>query len=90
MRKGCASLAARCRKLTPQEVAEKRERKVIGDRNGELQACLFRIESLSDKRLRFKVSVNAQEYHLVGRVGREERVLSSASLFRALGVSCFM
>lgn len=32
-------------------------------------ASLFRIERLADKRLRFKVSVNASQYHLVGRVG---------------------
>lgn len=56
------------RKLTPQEAAEKRERKIIGDKNGELEGCLFRIENLSDKKQRFKVSVNAQQYHLVGRV----------------------
>ncbi|KAK8823863.1 hypothetical protein WA538_001153, partial [Blastocystis sp. DL] len=55
------------RKLTPQEAAEKRERKVIGSKSGELEACLFRVESLSDKKQRFKVNVNAQEYHLVGR-----------------------
>lgn len=41
---------------------------MIGDKNGELDACLFRIESLSDRKQRFKVSVNAQQYHLVGRV----------------------
>lgn len=41
---------------------------MIGDKNGELDACLFRIESLSGRKQRFKVSVNAQQYHLVGRV----------------------
>ena len=50
-------------------MAEKRERKVIGSKSGELEACLFRVESLADKKQRFKVNVNAQEYHLVGRVG---------------------
>ena len=45
---------------------------MIGSKSGELEACLFRVESLSDKKQRFKVNVNAQEYHLVGRVGDGE------------------
>lgn len=56
------------RKLTPQQAAEKKERKIIGDKNGELEACLFRLEALRDKKQRFKVSVNASQYRLVGRV----------------------
>ena len=66
------------RKLTPQEASEKKQRKVIGDKNGELDACLFRIESLSDRKQRFKVSVNAQQYHLVGRVVRIGRLLMAS------------
>lgn len=69
------------RKLTPQEAAAKRERKVIGPKGGETVAALFRIERLADKRLRFKVSVNASQYHLVGRVagrGRCDVVLHCA------------
>ena len=58
------------RKLTPQEAAAKRERKIIGDKGGELSAILFRIESLRDAKQRFKVNVNATQYQLVGRVGR--------------------
>ena len=45
---------------------------MIGVRGAEMEAALFRIERLSDKRLRFKVSVNASQYHLVGRVGERE------------------
>lgn len=42
---------------------------MIGVKGAEMEAALFRIERLGDKRLRFKVSVNASQYHLVGRVG---------------------
>ena len=47
---------------------------------------MFRVESLSDKKQRFKVNVNAQEYHLVGRVceGEEWHVVFD----RSVGAVC--
>lgn len=57
---------------------------MIGVRGAEMEAALFRIERLSDKRLRFKVSVNASQYHLVGRVGERE-TCEGVVLYRARG-----
>ena len=69
------------RKLTPQEAAAKRERKIIGDKGGELSAVLFRIESLRDAKQRFKVNVNATQYQLVGRVGRFNEMVMMNTIF---------
>ena len=56
------------RMLTPAERKEKKMRKLFDDPNagGETQVHVYRVESMSNPRNKFKVDINAQENHLTG------------------------
>ncbi|DAZ95508.1 TPA: hypothetical protein N0F65_001847 [Lagenidium giganteum] len=56
------------RKLTPEERREKKLRKIKEDAAGDIHVALFKVPDLSDPKNRFKVDVNAQQYHLTGGV----------------------
>uniref|UniRef100_M4B1E1 Uncharacterized protein n=1 Tax=Hyaloperonospora arabidopsidis (strain Emoy2) TaxID=559515 RepID=M4B1E1_HYAAE len=56
------------RKLTPEERREKRLRKIKDDAAGDIHVALFKVPDLSNPQHRFKVDVNAQQYHLTGGV----------------------
>ncbi|KAI9907344.1 hypothetical protein PsorP6_004521 [Peronosclerospora sorghi] len=56
------------RKLTPEERREKRLRKIKEDAAGDIHVALFKVPDLSNPQHRFKVDVNAQQYHLTGGV----------------------
>ncbi|KAL3673824.1 hypothetical protein V7S43_001514 [Phytophthora oleae] len=56
------------RKLTPEERREKKLRKIKEDAAGDIHVALFKVPDLSNPQHRFKVDVNAQQYHLTGGV----------------------
>ncbi|KAJ0407951.1 hypothetical protein ATCC90586_006323 [Pythium insidiosum] len=56
------------RKLTPEERREKKLKKIKEDASGDIHAAVFRVFDLSNPQHRFKVDVNAQQYHLTGGV----------------------
>ncbi|CAH0478448.1 unnamed protein product [Peronospora belbahrii] len=56
------------RKLTPEERREKKLRKIKKDAAGDIHVALFKVPDLSNPQHRFKVDVNAQQYHLTGGV----------------------
>ncbi|RLN52781.1 hypothetical protein BBJ29_000749 [Phytophthora kernoviae] len=56
------------RKLTPEERREKKLRKIKQDAAGDIHVALFKVPDLSNPQHRFKVDVNAQQYHLTGGV----------------------
>ncbi|KAG1703297.1 hypothetical protein DVH05_008206 [Phytophthora capsici] len=56
------------RKLTPEERREKKLRKIKADAAGDIHVALFKVPDLSNPQHRFKVDVNAQQYHLTGGV----------------------
>ncbi|TYZ63283.1 hypothetical protein PybrP1_009072 [[Pythium] brassicae (nom. inval.)] len=56
------------RKLTPEERREKKLRKIKEDAAGDIHVAVFRVPDLSNPQHRFKVDVNAQQYHLTGGV----------------------
>lgn len=64
------------RKLTPEERREKTKRKIKEDAAGDTHVAVFRVLDLSDPKIRFKVDVNAQQWHLTGGVliCAEERI----------------
>ncbi|KAG6609702.1 U4/U6 small nuclear ribonucleoprotein Prp3 [Phytophthora cinnamomi] len=56
------------RKLTPEERREKKLRKIKEDAAGDIHVALFKVPDFSNPQHRFKVDVNAQQYHLTGGV----------------------
>ncbi|CAH0489532.1 unnamed protein product [Peronospora farinosa] len=56
------------RKLTPEERREKKLRKIKKDAAGDIHVVLFKVPDLSNPQHRFKIDVNAQQYHLTGGV----------------------
>ncbi|TMW60454.1 hypothetical protein Poli38472_000496 [Pythium oligandrum] len=56
------------RKLTPEERREKKLRKIKEDAAGDIHVAVFRVPDLANPQHRFKVDVNAQQYHLTGGV----------------------
>jgi U4/U6 small nuclear ribonucleoprotein PRP3 len=57
------------RKLTPEERREKALRKLKADAAGDIVVALFRApQGLSNPQIKFKVDVNAQQWHLSGAV----------------------
>lgn len=54
------------KKLTKEQRHEKIRRKFERDIKKECRACLFKIEDLSDKRIKFKLDKNAQQLYLTG------------------------
>eukprot|EP00479_Gromia_sphaerica_P006522 TRINITY_DN187_c0_g1_i1.p1 TRINITY_DN187_c0_g1~~TRINITY_DN187_c0_g1_i1.p1 ORF type:complete len:224 (-),score=59.84 TRINITY_DN187_c0_g1_i1:404-1075(-) len=54
------------RKLTPQERKLKKRAKLKEDTSNETQVALFRVTDLSNRKHRFKIDVNAQQYNLTG------------------------
>ncbi|KAG5239778.1 U4/U6 small nuclear ribonucleoprotein [Salix suchowensis] len=63
------------RKLTPAERREKKERKLFDDPSTmETIVSIYKINSLSDKKTRFKVDVNAHENRLTGCTVITERI----------------
>ncbi|KAL7691600.1 putative U4/U6 small nuclear ribonucleoprotein Prp3 [Plasmopara halstedii] len=56
------------RKLTPEERREKKLRKIKKDAAGDIHVAVFKVPDLSNPQHRFKVDVNAQQFHLTGGV----------------------
>ncbi|KAF1335476.1 U4/u6 small nuclear ribonucleoprotein prp3, partial [Globisporangium splendens] len=56
------------RKLTPEERREKKLRKIKEDAAGDIHVAVFKVPDLSNPQHRFKVDVNAQQFHLTGGV----------------------
>ncbi|GLD91483.1 hypothetical protein PINS_up000016 [Pythium insidiosum] len=56
------------RKLTPEERREKKLKKIKEDASGDIHAAVFRVSDLSNPQHRFKVDMNAQQFHLTGGV----------------------
>ncbi|KAL6070867.1 U4/U5/U6 small nuclear ribonucleoprotein prp3 [Balamuthia mandrillaris] len=54
------------RKLTPEQRKEKKRRKMQEDTSLCCHVALFKVNSLSDNKHRYKVDINAQENHLSG------------------------
>jgi len=54
------------RKLTKVQKSEKKRRKLLEDTTREVYTAVFRIEDLSDKKIRWKIKINAMEYNLTG------------------------
>ena len=54
------------RKLTKDQRHEKIRRKYERDIKKECRACLFKIDDLKDKRIKFKIDKNAQQLYLTG------------------------
>ena len=69
-------MANLAKKLTPEEKRAKTIKKIKKDAAEELQVALFRVPDMADPRLRFKVDVNAQQWHLTGAL-----VLCESELF---------
>jgi U4/U6 small nuclear ribonucleoprotein PRP3 len=55
-------------KLTPAQRAEKMRRKLQEDTSRQVHVALFRVRNFNDRRHRFKVDVNAQQFNLTGIV----------------------
>ena len=53
-------------KLTPAQRAEKQRRKLQEDTSRQVHVALFRVRNFNDRKHRFKVDVNAQQYNLTG------------------------
>ena len=53
-------------KLTPQERSEKQRKKLTEDTSRQVHVALFRVRNFNDRKHRFKVDVNAQQYNLTG------------------------
>lgn len=56
------------RKLNPQQKKIKKLKKLIGDKTEQQYIAVFKVEDLSNKRIRFKVDVNAQQNYLAGQI----------------------
>ncbi|TDH64975.1 hypothetical protein CCR75_008055 [Bremia lactucae] len=56
------------RKLTPEERREKRLRKIKEDAAKDIYVALFKVPDLSNPQHRFKIDVNAHQFHLTGGV----------------------
>lgn len=54
------------KKLTKEQRHEKIRRKFERDIKKECRACLFKVEDLNDKRIKFKIDKNAQQLYLTG------------------------
>ena len=73
------------RMLTPAERKEKKPRKSECDdpnAGGETQVHVYRVESMSNPRNKFKVDINAQENHLTGASLENSRTRDQATLPR--------
>ncbi|MFH4977112.1 hypothetical protein AB6A40_003821 [Gnathostoma spinigerum] len=54
------------RKLTKEQRAEKKARKIKEDANQELHAAVYRVKSLTHPAKKFKLEMNAKELHMTG------------------------
>eukprot|EP00210_Caulerpa_lentillifera_P007310 g6987.t1 len=54
------------RKLTPAERKEKNLKKLFSKDNGDVNVCVFKVAELTNTKLQFKVTVNAEENRLTG------------------------
>jgi U4/U6 small nuclear ribonucleoprotein PRP3 len=54
------------RKLTKEQKSEKMKKKFERDNKKEVRACLFKVDSLSEKKIKYKIDKNSQQLYLTG------------------------